>query len=468
MRYFPAFFDLKDKPCLVVGGGETAAQKIRLLRKAGARITVVAREPVAEIIDLADSGDLEIQQRGFVEGDLRGRVLAIGAAGDDDLDLRLSEAAQRLGVPVNIVDRPALSSFTVPAIVDRDPVVVTISSGGTAPLLARKLRARIETLLPARLGRLARLADSFREAVKALRAPGTARRLFWEEFFGGPIAEEVLAGRESRAREKAITLVNRRVSFGSFEGTVAIVGAGPGDPDLLTLRAADLLQGAEVIVYDKLVGPGILDRARRDAERIYVGKSRGAHAKSQDEINALLRDLAQAGKRVVRLKGGDPFIFGRGGEEVEFLKRHGIAVQVVPGITAATACGASAGIPLTHRDRAAAVTFVTGHGKDDGEPDLDWAALARSRHTLVVYMGVATAPRTAQRLIDHGLDAGTPVAVVENGSLAEERVLSGTLADLPGLIDQQAITGPAIIVIGEVARNAAAARHIAQPQALAV
>ncbi len=467
MRYFPTFFDLAGKPCLVVGGGERATQKIRLLRRAGALVTVVTRGPIEEIERLAAKGEVEIRRRGFVEGDLRDRVLAIGAAGDDDLDLRLCEAAKRRGVPVNIVDRPALSSFTVPAMVDRDPVLVAISSAGTAPVLARKLRARIEALLPARLGRLARLAESFRGAVKALHDGGTARRRFWEEFFDGSIADDVLAGRESKAREKTLALVNRRSPRRRVDGTVAIVGAGPGDPDLLTLRAANLLQDAEVIVYDNLVGAEILDRARRDAQRIYAGKSRGAHAKSQDEINALLRDLAQARKRVVRLKGGDPFIFGRGGEEVEYLRGHGIAVQVVPGITAAVACGASAGIPLTHRDHAAAVTFVTGHGKD-GEPDLDWAALARSRHSLVVYMGVATAPRTAQRLIEHGLDAATPVAVVENGTRADERILSGTLGGLPALMEEQAVTGPAIIVIGEVARHAEAAREFTQPRALAV
>ncbi len=467
MRYFPTFFDITEKSCLVVGGGKVAARKIRLLRRAGARVTVVARDPVQEIEELAATGELELVQRGFVEGDLRGRALAIGAAEHDELDRRLSEAAQERGVPVNIVDRPALSSFTVPAIVDRDPVVVTISSGGAAPVLARKLRARIEALLPARLGPLARLAESFRETVKAIHTRDAARRRFWEEFFDGPIAEDVLAGRESEARDKTLALVNRQSPRGVEAGPVAIVGAGPGDPDLLTLRAAALLQRAEVIVYDKLVGPDILDHARRDAERVYVGKSRGNHAKSQDEINALLLELARAGKRVVRLKGGDPFVFGRGGEELDYLRRRGIAVQVVPGITAATACGASAGISLTHRDHAAAVTLVTGHGKD-GEPDLDWTALARSRHTLVVYMGVATAPHTAQRLIDHGLAANTPVAIVENGTRADERIVGGTLGELPALVRDHAIAGPAIIVIGEVARRAEAARRIGQPHALAV
>ena len=467
MRYFPTFFDLNGKSCLVVGGGETAARKVRLLRKAHAQVTLVARRLTAEIEDLAARGEIAVLRRGFVAGDLRGRALAIGATEDPAVDARVSEAAKAQGVPVNIVDRPELSSFTVPAMVDRDPVVVAISSGGAAPVLARRLRARIEALLPARLGGLARLAESFRESVRATRPEATARRRFWEDFFDGPVAEAALAGRESEAREKTLELVNRARKHDTEAGSVAIVGAGPGDPDLLTLRAAALLQRADIIVYDKLVAPEILEQARRDAERIYVGKSRGHHAKTQDEINALLLELARAGHRVVRLKGGDPFVFGRGGEERAYLLGHSVSVQVVPGITAATACGASAGIPLTHRAHTAAVTFVTGHGKD-GEPDLDWGALAASRHTLVVYMGVATAPRTAERLIEHGLAPDTPVAIVENGTRPEERIVTGALGELAALIRDEGIAGPAIIVIGEVARHADAARDLAQPQALAV
>lgn len=467
MRYFPTFFDLHDQPCLVVGGGEAALGKIRLLLKAGARVRVVAPQAHAEIEDLAAQGAIEIQGGGFVAGDLRGQTLAIVASGDEALDARVAGAARSAGVPVNVVDRPHLSSFTVPALIDRDPVVVAVSTGGTAPILARKLRAQIEALLPARLGNLATLAERFRDAVKATRPGAGERRVFWESFFESPVAEDALAGRDAAAREKALALVNRTPREAETLGSVAIVGAGPGDPDLLTLRAAELLQRADVIVYDKLVGPEVLDRARRDAERIYVGKSRGHHAKTQDQINALLLRLARDGKRVVRLKGGDPFVFGRGGEELEFLRRRGIAVQVVPGITAATACGAAAGIPLTHRGDAAAVTFVTGHGKD-GEPDLDWQALASARHTLVVYMGVATAPRTAARLIEYGLPASTPIAVIENGTRPNERVLTGRLGDLAQVIQEEAVTGPAVIVIGEVARRAETAKAFAAPQAVAV
>lgn len=460
MRYFPAFFDIDGRACLVVGGGELAVRKVRLLHRAHGRVTVVAPRVCAELAALAGDGAIDLVPRGFVAGDVRGRSLAVAATGDAAVDARVAEAAQAAGVPVNVVDRPELSTFTVPAIVDRDPVVIGISTGGAAPVLGRRIRARIEALLPARLGALARFAGGFRDALAANRPEGAARRWFWERFFDGPIAADVLAGRESAARETMIGLINRRAEPEAGAGSVAIVGAGPGDPDLLTLRALEALQRADVIVYDKLVGPDVLGYARRDAERIYVGKARGNHAKTQDEINALLRDQARWGRRVVRLKGGDPFVFGRGGEEQAYLRRHGVAVSVVPGITAATACGAAAGIPLTHREHAAAVTFVTGHGKD-GEPDLDWAALARPGQTLVVYMGVATAQRTAERLIAHGLAAETPVAVVEKGSLPDQRTVTGALADLPELVRRHAVTGPAIIVIGAVARFADAAADAA-------
>jgi uroporphyrin-III C-methyltransferase/precorrin-2 dehydrogenase/sirohydrochlorin ferrochelatase len=370
-------------------------------------------------------------------------------------------------MPVNVVDRPDLSSFIMPAIVERDPVVIGISTGGAAPLLARRIRATIEALLPARLGRLVRFAESFRGSVQATIPDARARLRFWERFFEGPLAGAVLAGDESTAREQMLSLVNRPQAAPRPAGVVHIVGAGPGDPDLLTLRALRLMQQADVVVYDKLVGPEILDYARRDAERIYVGKSKGNHARTQDQINELLVVHARTGKRVLRLKGGDPFIFGRGGEEREHLRRAGVRVEVVPGITAATGCAAATGIPLTHRDHAAAATFVTGHGRN-GEPDLDWAALARIRHTLVIYMGVSTAGRTAARLIEHGMAPDTPVAVVENGTLESQKTAIGTLAHLGALVAEHGIAGPAIIVVGEVVREADAAALTERLHALAV
>ncbi len=449
MKYYPAFLDLSSRPVLLVGGGEPAARKLRLLLKAGARVTAVAPHVTGEIGNLAVAGRITLHRRCFRPTDLEGQGLVIGATGLAAVDAEVSRAAEAAGLSVNIVDRPELSTFVTPAIVDRDPVVIGISTGGAAPVLARRIRAAIEAILPSRLGRLASFAETFRSAVAALVPDGQSRRAFWDVFFDGPIARSVLSGDERAARETMLSLVNRRGAKEVPEGSVAIVGAGPGDPDLLTLRALTALQSADVVVYDRLIGPEILDRARRDAERIYVGKAEGNHAASQDEINALLLEHAREGKRVVRLKGGDPFIFGRGGEEVEFLRRHGVAVELVPGITAATAAAASAGIPLTHRGLAQAVTLVTGHGAE-GEPDVDWAALASANHTVALYMGLSNAGRVAERLIGNGRAPGTPVAVVSRASLPNQRIEIGRLGELGSLVRDRAVEGPALIVIGEV------------------
>jgi len=454
VNYLPIFLDLRAKPVVVVGGGAAALGKVRLLRAAGAAVTLVAPRVCAGLADVAQRGEIGQRARGFVAGDLAGCAAAIAASGRPELDARVAEAAQARNLPVNVVDRPELCSFIVPAIVDRDPLIVAVSSGGAAPVLARRVRARIEALLPARLGRLARFAESFRAALRVGLPTAAARRQFWERFFDGPVAAAVLAGREPEARERMLALVNRRDAARAPDGRVAIVGAGPGDPDLLTLRALGLLQDADVVVYDRLVAPEVLAYARRDAARVYVGKAKGSHARSQAEINDLLVEEARAGKRVVRLKGGDPFVFGRGGEELEHLTRHGIAAEVVPGITAATGCAASSGIPLTHRAHAAAVTFVTGHGRN-GAPEVDWAALAGARQTLVIYMGVSAAGEIAARLIENGLLAGTPVAVVENGTRPEQRTVRGALRDLAALIEEAGIVGPAVIIVGEVVRAGA-------------
>jgi uroporphyrin-III C-methyltransferase/precorrin-2 dehydrogenase/sirohydrochlorin ferrochelatase len=420
------------------------------------RVTIVAPRVGEEIAAAIDDGKIAAVRRGFVSGDVNGQAIVFAATGLPAVDERVAEAARTAGVPVNVADHAGLSSFIVPAIVERDPVVIGISTGGAAPVLASRLREAIERLLPSRLGRLADFADSFRTAVKATVPNAAARLRFWDRLFDGPVADQVLAGNDRGAREKMLTLVNGRAAAEPPRGGVAIVGAGPGDPDLLTLRALRLIQRADVVIYDKLVGLGVLDLARRDAERIYVGKSKGDHSKSQDEINALIAGQAQAGRRVVRLKGGDPFIFGRGGEELEYLRARGISAEVVPGITAALGCAAAAGIPLTHRDHAQAVTFATGQGKD-GEPELDWATLARLNQTLVIYMGVGAAGRIAARLIDHGLDSATPVAVIENGTLPTERALYGRLSGLNWLVRQSDIKGPALIVIGKVAALAESA-----------
>jgi uroporphyrin-III C-methyltransferase/precorrin-2 dehydrogenase/sirohydrochlorin ferrochelatase len=467
MKYYPAFMNLTGRPVLLVGGGEPAARKLRLLLKAGARVTAVAPRITTEIAELAETGaktgaktgSVTLRRRRFRPADLEGQGLVIGATGLPEVDAEVSRAAEAAGLAVNIVDRPELSTFITPAIVDRDPVVIGISTGGAAPVLARRIRATIEALLPSRLGQLASFAESFRSAIAGLVPDGRSRRAFWDAFFDGPIARSVLTGNERAARETMLSLVNRRGSQQAPEGSVAIVGAGPGDPDLLTLRALTALQNADVVVYDRLIGPEILDRSRRDAERIYVCKAKGDHAASQDEINDLLLDHARSGKRVVRLKGGDPFIFGRGGEEVEHLRRHGIAVELVPGITAATASAASAGIPLTHRGLAQAVTLVTGHGAE-GEPDVDWAALAGGNHTLAIYMGLSNAGRVAERLIAGGRAPGTPVAVVSRATLPDQRIEIGRLGELESLVRDRAIEGPALILIGEVVALADAAAQV--------
>jgi uroporphyrin-III C-methyltransferase / precorrin-2 dehydrogenase / sirohydrochlorin ferrochelatase len=459
MDYFPIFLDLKGRPALIVGGGEPAARKLRLLQKAGAVVSVVARHPVAEI----ETSGARIIRRGFVAGDVRGQTIVFAASEDEALDDRVAEAARAANIPGNVLDRAAASSFVLPAIIERDPVVIAISSGGAAPVLTRRLREAIERLLPARLGSLARFADSFRGAIRGLLPDALGRRRFWERFFDSAIAEAVLAGDETKAREGMLTLVNRKAANDSVEsGIVHLVGAGPGSPDLLTVRAVQVMQRADVVVYDRLVGPQILDQARRDAERIYVGKAAGHHSLPQDEINALLARLAIEGKRVVRLKGGDPFIFGRGGEELDYLRKHNVSVEVVPGITAALGCAASVGLSLTHRDHAQALTLVTAEGRD-GEPEIDWAALAKPNQTLAIYMGVGAAGRIAQRLIASGLAPTTPVAVVENGTLPDQRGVVGRLGGLRSLIRESGITGPAIIFVGEVARNVGVGQKPASP-----
>ena len=461
MKYFPTFLRLSEQACLVVGAGEAALRKVRLLRKAGADITVVMDtttpdQIVSELLTLERDGNLRVERRRFRADDVEGCAVVISATELPERDELVAQTARKAGRPVNVVDRPDLSDFITPAIVDRDPITIAISSAGTAPVLARHLRARIEAMLPARLGELARFADSFRRAVKANFQDGRARLRFWDRFFEGSIAASVIAGDETVAREKMLTLVNAASERQKPRGRVSIVGAGPGDPDLLTLKAMRALQQADVVVYDKLVGPEILDYARRDAERIYVGKTRGCHTRSQDEINAILVEEARLGKQVVRLKGGDPFIFGRGGEEQDYLAQHGVDIEIVPGITAAAGCAAASGIPLTHRDHAQAVTFVTGHAKD-GEPDLDWAALASLKQTLVIYMGVSTIARSCEHLIEHGLDPRTPAAVIENGTLPEQRTVTGSLDDLANLVAANGIKGPGLFIVGNVVSAAGGA-----------
>ncbi|QPN43771.1 uroporphyrinogen-III C-methyltransferase [Priestia aryabhattai] len=447
MDYLPLFHKLQGGRVLVVGGGEIALRKARLLADAGAALRVVAPEVDGQLAALARKGGGEVLVRGYQAADLVGCRLVIAATDDPGLNAQVSADAQALCVPVNVVDAPALCTVIFPAIVDRSPLVVAVSSGGDAPVLARLIRAKLETWIPSTYGELAALAARFRHKVKALYPDVNQRRGFWETVFQGPIAERQLAGQGAEAERLLQAMVDGApVQQG---GEVYLVGAGPGDPDLLTFRALRLMQQADVVLYDRLVAPAIIEMCRRDAERIYVGKRRAEHAVPQDQINRLLVDLAREGKRVLRLKGGDPFIFGRGGEEIEELAEHGIPFQVVPGITAASGCSAYGGIPLTHRDYAQSVRFVTGHLKD-GTSNLPWNDLVAPNQTLVFYMGLVGLPTICAELIRHGRASSTPAALVQQGTTRNQRVFTGTLADLPALVAQHEVHAPTLVIVGEV------------------
>ncbi len=447
-RYFPIFWDTNSGTALVVGGQEDAARKVRLLLGAGARVKVVAPDTNTELDALAAEDRIDIARRAVTEQDIAGAALVISATANDTVDEFVSTAAQVHGVKVNVVDRPGLSDFTVPSIVDRSPVLVAISTAGAAPVLGRKIRAQIEAVLSPNLGKLAQFAQSLRREVKNKIADAAKRRSFWEGFFESSAAEQALSSDLESASRSATVLIDKAAA-GKREGRVVMVGAGPGAADLLTLRALRALQQADVIVYDALVGPEVLDLARRDALRLYVGKQKGRHSYSQERINGILVDEARRGSTVVRLKGGDPFVFGRGGEEIRALKEAGIPVDVVPGITAATGAAAALGLPLTHRDHANVVSFATGHPAT-GKSDPDFAALSDPNQTAVIYMGKSKAAEIAGSLIAQGRRPETPVAVIENATLETQRTLLGTLSTLPLLSRVDGLSGPALIVVGDV------------------
>ncbi len=448
MKFFPIFLNIRERPCLVVGGGEIAARKVALLRKAGGMVKVIAPTLCERLALQNKNGEIAYQQRSFVPGDIDDNTVVIAATDDASLNQRVSELAQQRGIPVNVVDQPSLCSFTMPSIVDRSPVVVAVSTGGASPVLARLLRARLETLIPAAYGRLATLVEGFRQRVKQRFHTSDERRRFWEGVLQGPIAEMLLAGRDAEARAALERAVNE-ASASDAAGEVYLVGAGPGDPDLLTFRALRLMQQADVILYDRLVSPEILELARRDADLVYVGKERSKHAVPQPRINQLLIDLAKKGKRVLRLKGGDPFIFGRGGEEIERLASSGIPFQVVPGITAAAGCASYAGIPLTHRDYAQSCVFVTGHLKN-GKTELNWDMLAQPQQTIVIYMSLSGLETICRELIAHGMSAQTPAALVERGTMQQQRVFVGDLESLPGIVRSAQVSAPTLVIIGHV------------------
>lgn len=449
MDYLPIFFDLKGRKVLVVGAGDVAARKASLLLRAQGRVTVVAPECSDAMRLLNENDGIDFVAAAYETDQLTDCALVIAATNDMAVNRRVFDDASRRGIPVNVADAPELCTFVLPSIIDRSPVMVAVSTGGASPTLGRLLRARLETMIPASYGRLAQLARGFREPVKQRFNTMAQRRRFWEQVIQGQVAELVYANKDQQAEHALQKAIDEADHEQLSEGEVYLVGAGPGDPDLLTFRALRLMQQADVVLYDRLVSPKILDLVRREADRIYVGKKRSFHAVRQEEINQQLIDLAKQGKRVLRLKGGDPFIFGRGGEEIAGLAEQKIPFQVVPGVTAAAGCASYAGIPLTHRDYAQSVIFVTGQLKD-GTVDLEWQTLAQPRQTVVVYMGMAGLDIICKKLVEHGVSAQMPAALVQQGTTPSQRVFIGTLNTLSDLVAQHEVHAPTLLIIGEV------------------
>ncbi len=455
MDYLPLFHRIAARPCLVVGGGDVALRKVRTLCEAGAHISVIAPAICQGLADMALEYPtlLTLCERAYAKSDLDNVVLVIAATSDQPLNAAISAEAQQRNIPVNVVDNPTLCSVIFPAIVDRSPIQIAITSSGTSPVMTRLLRGRIESLLPGNLGTLAKLAARYRSKVKSLLTGENQRRRFWEAVLDGAVAESVYAGNEEQADQQLLAQLEAMTadadSGAQSSGEVYLVGAGPGDPDLLTFRALRLMQQADVVLHDRLVSPQVLAMVRRDAERIYVGKRAGDHAVSQQNINSLLVDLAKQGKRVLRLKGGDPFIFGRGGEEIERLAEEGVPFQVVPGITAASGCASYAGIPLTHRDFSQSVQFITGH-KQDYKLDLNWPSLAVPNQTLVFYMSLVSLGDICAELVKHGLPSDTPAALVEKGTTPEQRVVISDLANLAAKVTGLKVRAPTLLIIGHV------------------
>jgi len=449
MDFLPIFMNIQQRPCLVVGAGAVAARKASLAMAAGAKVTVVAPHLGREMETFFAEGKLRWEQRKFADADIENKALIYACTNDAAINQHISTLAQDHFIPVNVVDNPSLCSFIMPSIIDRSPVQIAISTGGTSPVLARLLRTQLESSIPGEYGKLATFADSYRDAVKKKFPDVEQRRKFWESILEGPIAELVLLAREKEAKEKLEAMLAAVEPDPQYSGEVFLVGAGPGDPDLLSFRAVRLMQQADVVVYDRLVTQPILDLVRRDAERIYAGKEKANHAIPQENINQLLARLAKEGKRVLRLKGGDPFIFGRGGEEIETLIEEGVPFQIVPGITAASGCATYAGIPLTHRDYSQACIMVAGHLKN-GSVDLNWEMLAHANQTVVFYMGLHGVDIICKELVAHGRDAKTPAALIEQGTTPQQRVLLGDLTTLPDMVHENNVKAPTLIIVGEV------------------
>ncbi|MGB2533006.1 MAG: siroheme synthase CysG [Porticoccaceae bacterium] len=456
MDFLPLFHNLKCRRVMVIGGGEIALRKVRLVAEADAFITIVAKEYCADLIEMRDTNakkgihNLELitapYEQKYIENNPEA-VLVIAATNDPELNREVSKHAQQAHMLSNVVDDPGYSTVIFPSIVDRSPIQIAISSGGDAPVLVRLIRTQLESLFPAGMSKLAALAGSFREKVKAKFSNGADRKAFWEEVFGGPIAEQAYSNNLEKAEELLTEKLDTTEEFKT--GEVYLIGGGPGDPDLLTFKAIRLMQQADIVLYDRLVSKPVLNLVRRDATRIYVGKTAGDHPVTQENINQKMVDYALEGNRVVRLKGGDPFIFGRGGEELETLAEQGIPFQVVPGITAASGCASYAGIPLTHRDHAQSVRFIAGHHRS-GKLELNWQELVQPNQTLVFYMGLNGLETICQQLQQHGLDTETPIALIEKGTSDRQRVFTGNLKTLPKIVREAEAKPPTLIIVGTV------------------
>jgi uroporphyrin-III C-methyltransferase/precorrin-2 dehydrogenase/sirohydrochlorin ferrochelatase len=450
MDHLPIFINVRQNPCLVIGGGDIALRKINLLIKAQAKVDCLSPLFCEGITNLSQSGDVNLIQKRFESDDIKDYAIIIASTDDSSVNALISKSAKKARIPVNVVDSPELSSFIMPSIVDRSPVIIAVSSAGKAPVLSRMIRAKLETVIPSAYGVLAEIAGEYRQKVKDRFSKIKDRRAFWEFIFSGVIAEKVFSGRINEAKDDIDKQLKRASEIEL--GEVYLVGAGPGDPDLLTFKALRLIQQADVVLYDRLVSKGVMELVRRDSELIYVGKKGGSQESTrQIDINDQLVELAKSGKRVCRLKGGDPFIFGRGGEEIESLSEHGIPFQVVPGITAASGCSSYAGIPLTHRDYSQSCRFVTAHLKN-GTTNLPWDEFVIDQQTIVFYMALSGANYICQKLMEHGMDKDMPIAIIEKGTMPEQKVYISSLTKLPDLLATEDIHAPTLMIVGEVVK----------------
>ncbi|ENU39472.1 siroheme synthase CysG [Acinetobacter johnsonii] len=447
MDIFPISLKLQQQPCLIVGGGHIAYRKAVLLHKAGAVIHIIAPDIDANLLQLVEESQGQYIQALYpAQIQLNDYRLVIAATDDYAVNTQVFEDCEALKILVNSVDDPPHCRFMVPAIVDRSPLVISVASNGTSPVLSRQIRTQLETSIPHGMGKLAEFSGKWRAAVKAKISNPDERRVFWEDLYASPLKEQVF---HDNLTEADRLIEQALLEWKTPKGEVYLVGAGPGDPELLTLKALRLMQQADVVIYDRLVSAAIMELCRRDATKIYVGKARSNHAVPQEGINALLVEFASKGQRVCRLKGGDPFIFGRGGEEIQELFAAGVPFQVVPGITAASGCSAYAGIPLTHRDYAQSVRFLTGHLKE-GSPELPWDELVYQNQTLVLYMGLVGLEKICEKLIEHGQRPDMPVALISKGTTPEQKVLVGTLADIASKVEENHIQAPTLTIIGDV------------------